>query len=176
MMKCGIDGRAQMEETDTIKRPNEKYGRDKTEVWEIELFNLPMVLLKVQEPVVVPQIQYIAVCDGKTSLPQHRVFRNCGTSEKRSATIGWSMSFSWCRGFVPPSKKKKKAWLRPPEKLVKSQIARVVRIVLCELRLGRKPRPVSFHLLYLLFSLLCFWQMSLPAFFTISHHILKNIF
>ena len=30
--------------------------------------NLPMVLLKVvQVPVAVPQIQYIAVCDGKTS-------------------------------------------------------------------------------------------------------------
>ena len=51
------------------KKPNENYGRDKTEVWEIELFNLPMVLLKV------PQIQYIAVCGGKTSSP------NLGCSE-----------------------------------------------------------------------------------------------
>ena len=50
------------------KKPNENYGRDKTEVWEVELFILHMVLLKVvQEPVVVPQIQHIAVCDGKTS-------------------------------------------------------------------------------------------------------------
>ena len=30
----------------------------------------------------------------KDKLPQHRVFRNCGGSEKRSATIRWSMSFS----------------------------------------------------------------------------------
>ena len=52
------------------KKPNENYGRDKTEVWEVELFNLPMVLLKVaQKTVVVPQIQYIAVCGGKTSSP-----------------------------------------------------------------------------------------------------------
>ena len=52
------------------KNPNESHGRDKTEVWEIELFNLPMVLLKeVQEPVVVPQIQCIAVCVGKTNSP-----------------------------------------------------------------------------------------------------------
>ena len=62
------------------KKPNENYGRDKTEVWWVALFSsiLPMVLLKVvQELVVVPQIQYIAVCDGKTS-SQFRVFRNCG--------------------------------------------------------------------------------------------------
>ena len=44
------------------KKPHENYGRDKTVVWEAELFHLPMVLLNVvQEPVVVPQIQYIAV-------------------------------------------------------------------------------------------------------------------
>ena len=50
------------------KKPNENYGRDKTEVWEVELFNLPMVLLKVvQKTVVVTQIQCIAVCGGKTS-------------------------------------------------------------------------------------------------------------
>ena len=46
------------------------YGRNETEVWEIELFNSSMVLLKVvQEPVVVPQIQNIAVCVGKTRSP-----------------------------------------------------------------------------------------------------------
>ena len=48
------------------EKPNENHGRDKTEVWWVELFNLPMVLLKVVA-VVVPQIQCIAVCDGKTS-------------------------------------------------------------------------------------------------------------
>ena len=52
------------------KKLNGNYGRDKIEAWEVELFNLPMVLLKVvQEPVVVPQIQYISVCGGKTSSP-----------------------------------------------------------------------------------------------------------
>ena len=157
------------------KRPNEKYGRDKTEVWEIELFNLPMVLPKeVQELVVVPQIQYICSLWWKDKFPQYRVFRNCRGSEKRSTTIRWSMSFLWCRGFVPPSKKKKKTWLNPPERLVKNQIACVARIVLCELRLRRKPRSVSSHLHYLLFSPICFWQMSFPAFFTISHHVLKT--
>ena len=150
------------------RKQNEKYGRDKTEVWEMELFNLRMVLLKVvQEPVVVPEIQYICSVWWKDKFPQFRAFSNCRGSEKRSTTIKWSMSFSWCRGFVPPSKKKKKAWLRPPESLVKSQIASVVRIVLCELRHGRKPRSVSSHLHHLLFTLICFWQMSLPVFF---HH------
>ena len=48
---------------------------------------LPMVLLKeLQELVVVPQIQYIAVFGRKTS-SQLRVFRNCGRSAKRSTTI-----------------------------------------------------------------------------------------
>ena len=98
----------------------------------------------------------------KDKFTQYRVFRNCGSSEKRSTTIRWSMSFSWCRGFVPPSTKKKKAWLSPPERLVKSQIACVVIIVFFELRLGRKPRSASPHPHYLLFSL------TLPAFF---HHI-----
>ena len=76
------------------KRPNEKYGRDKTEVCEIELFNLPMVPLKVvQERVVVPQIQYICSLWWKDKFPQKRVFRNCRGPEKRSTTIRWSMSF-----------------------------------------------------------------------------------
>ena len=57
-------------ETNTKMKPNGNYGRDKTEVWEVELFNLPMVLLKVvQKTVVVPHIQYIAVCDITTSSP-----------------------------------------------------------------------------------------------------------
>ena len=57
---------------------------------------------------------------------------------------------------------------------MKSQIAWEVRIVLCELRLGRKPRSVSSHLHYLLFCLICFWQMSFPAFFTKSLQVLKT--
>ena len=82
MMKCGIDGRAQTQKGHE-KRPNEKYGRDKTEVWEIELFNLAMVLPKeVQELVVVPQIQYICSLWWKDKFPQYRVFRNCRGSEK----------------------------------------------------------------------------------------------
>ena len=49
-------------------KPNGNYGRDKTAVSWVELVILPLVLLKVvQELVVVPQIQCIAVCHGKTS-------------------------------------------------------------------------------------------------------------
>ena len=43
----------------------------------------------------------------------------------------------------------------------------------CE-RLGRKPRSVSSHLHYLLFSLICFLEMSFPALFTKSRHVLKT--
>ena len=43
------------------------YGRDKTVVWWVELVILHTVLLNdVQKIVVVPQIQYIAVCDATT--------------------------------------------------------------------------------------------------------------
>ena len=66
-MKCGNDGRARMEKrTRREAKKKKNYGRDKTEVWEVELFNLPKVLLMVVA-VAVPQIQCIAVCDGKTS-------------------------------------------------------------------------------------------------------------
>ena len=34
----------------------------------------------VQKTVVVPQIQYIAVCDATTKVSQFRVSRNCGSS------------------------------------------------------------------------------------------------
>ena len=88
--------------------PNENYGRDQTEVWPIELFNVPMVLLKVvQELVVVPQIQCTAVCDGKTSslnlecsetveVPQTAIQRKGGQCPCRGA-----------EAFFPPFKKKK---------------------------------------------------------------------
>ena len=46
--------------------PNQNYGRDMTEAWEVELFKTCGALKMVQELVVVPQIQCIAVCDRKT--------------------------------------------------------------------------------------------------------------
>ena len=53
MMMCGIDGRAQK--------------KKRTVVWWVELVILHMVLLMCQKKtVVVPQIQYIAVCDATT--------------------------------------------------------------------------------------------------------------
>ena len=50
------------------KRPNEKLRTKQDRSLRNRVVQFTMVLLKVvQEPVVVPQIQYIAVCDGKTS-------------------------------------------------------------------------------------------------------------
>ena len=66
--------------------------------------------------------------------------------------------------FSHHSKKKKKARLRPPESLVKSQIACVVKIVLSELQLEREPRSMSAHLHYLLFSLKFFDLFPFPLF------------
>ena len=60
--------------------------------------------------------------------------------------------FCPCRdaeAFSHHSKEKK----THPESFVKNQIARVVKIVLCELRSGRKPRSLSSLLRYLLSSL-----------------------
>ena len=135
-----------------------------------------MVLLKaVQELVVVPQIHHIAVCDGKTSS------LNLEFSETveipKSAVQRWGGQWT-CRDaevFLSPLKKKKKAWLNLPETPVKSQIACVVKVVLCELRLERKPRSMSSHLHYYLFSSNIFVSYSLKfypsRFFTISLQI-----
>ena len=88
------------------KKRNENYGRDKTVVWWVELVILHMVLLNdVQRTVVVPQIQYIAVCHGKTSSPKLQVCPE--TVDICSKSMEWSMFLSWCRGFFPPFKTKK---------------------------------------------------------------------
>ena len=70
MMKCGIDGistdgetitkRSQMETTDETRPKSEKSSCSIYQ-W--------CCSRKVQETVVVPQIQYISVCGGKTSSP-----------------------------------------------------------------------------------------------------------
>ena len=66
---------------------------------------------------------------------QFRVFRNCGRwPAKRSTTMEWSLSLSWCRCFSHHSQEK--TWWNHPESVVKNQIACVVKIVLCGLRHG----------------------------------------
>ena len=120
------------------KRLNENYGRDETAVWWVELFILHMLLLKdVQKTVVVTQIQYITVCDATASLPKFRVFRKCVSSAKCRKSKGWSLSLSWCIGSFSTIQHKKES-LSPSVSFVKNQVACLVRIVLCELRLGRK--------------------------------------
>ena len=112
-----------------------------------------MVLLNdVQRTVVVQQIQYIALCDATTS---SRVFRNCGrTFSKCSTTVGGQCPFRDAEAFSHHLRIK---LMDSPESFVKSQIACVVKNVLCELRHGRKPRSTSSHLHCLLFW--CFWNI-----------------
>ena len=88
------------------KKPHENYGRDKTVVWWVELVILHTVLLNdVQKIVVVPQIQYIAVCDATTSSPK---LQECSeTLDICSKSMEWSMFLSWCRGSFTPFKTKK---------------------------------------------------------------------
>ena len=65
-----------------------------------------MVLLNdVQKIVVLPQIQYIAVCDATTSSPKLQMCSE--TVDICSKSMEWSMFFSWCRSSFPPFKKKK---------------------------------------------------------------------
>ena len=88
------------------KKPNENYGRDKTVVWWVELVLLHMVLLNdVQKIVVVPQIQYIAVCDAMANSPKLQVCSE--TLDICRKSMEWSMFLSWCRGSFPPFKTKK---------------------------------------------------------------------
>ena len=88
------------------KKPNENYGRDKkTVVWWVELVILHMVLVNdVQKIVVVPQIQYTAVCDATTNSPKLQVCS--GIVDICSKAMEWWMFLSWCRGFFPPFKTK----------------------------------------------------------------------
>ena len=89
------------------KKANENCGRDKTVVWWVELVILHMVLLNdVQKIVVVPQIQYIVVCDATTNSPKLQVCSE--TLDICSKSMEWSMFLSWCRGSFPPFKTKKK--------------------------------------------------------------------
>ena len=96
----------------------------------------------VQKTVVVPQIQYIAVCDAKTSshnlvcsetveVLQNAENRNGGRCPCRDALA-----------LSPPFNTKKRC-LSPSESFVKNQVACVVRIVLCEIRVGRKKTPIN---------------------------------
>ena len=99
---------------DTKRSQMKNYGRDKTVVWWIELVILHMVLLNdVPKIVVVPQIQYIAVCHGKTSSPKLQVCPE--TVDICSKSMEWSMFLSWCRGFFPPFKTKKKPFCLSPQ-------------------------------------------------------------
>ena len=88
------------------KKPNENYGRDKTEILWVEFVILHMVLVNdVQKIVVVPQIQYIAVCDATTSSPKLQVCSE--TVDICSKSMEWSMFLSWCKRSFPPCKTKK---------------------------------------------------------------------
>ena len=142
-MKCGKERdddvwewwRSKDGETDTKRGQMKNYGRDKTESLRNRVVQFTndaaqggARICRCATDSVHCRVWW------KDKFPRFSVFWNCGSSDNRSTTIRWSMSFSWCRGFVPPSKKKQKAWLRLPESLVKSQIVCVVKIVLCELR------------------------------------------
>ena len=76
------------------KKPNKNYGRRQDRSLVSRVGHLHMVLLNdVQKIVVVPQIQYIAVC------PNYKCVRKL---DIRSKSMEWSMFLSWCRSSFPP--------------------------------------------------------------------------
>ena len=67
-----------------------------------------MVLLNdVQRTVVVPQIQYIAVCDATTSSPKLQECSETVDVGSKSMSGQCSCRGAWCRSFFPPFKTKK---------------------------------------------------------------------
>ena len=98
-------------EKQTRKRLNEKYGRDETVVWWVELFILHILLLNdVQKTVLVAQIQHITVCDATTSLTMSVSFFAC------HRTKHWSRELSIAQAILDACEKegflgnKKKIW------------------------------------------------------------------
>ena len=164
------------------KKPNGNYGRDKTEVWEVELFNVPMVLLKGGAK----------NCRGATDsvhcrvwwkdkFSQFRVFRNCGRSAKRNATIGWSMLLSWCIGFFPPLEKKnfieslRKLCEEPDCMFSENCVVWTATWVLTPINVVSSPLPSS--LLYFLFFVTSFLKRVSSCHFPMSiFHNVENTF
>ena len=86
----------------------------------------------------VAQIQYITVCDATTSLPiqsVQKMWKFC-KMQKIERVVDVPVVMHWL--FPTIQNKKKRRSLSPSGSVVKNQIACLVRIVLCERRLGRK--------------------------------------
>ena len=177
MMKCGIDGRARMEKR-TRRDAKWKLRTRQDRSLRNRLVQYTYGALKVvQELVVVLQIQCMAVCDGKTRSLSLECSETVEIPQTATQRKGGQCPCRGAKAFSHHSKKKN-AWLSPPGSRVKSQIACVVKIVLCELRLERKPRSMSCNLHHLLFSFQFFCnifscKMSPHPFFTVSLHILR---
>ena len=83
------------------KRMNENCGRDETVVWWVGLFILHMVLLKDVQKLSWYHRFSSLLCVIQRQVSQFRVFRNCGSYAKCRKSTRWSMSLSWCIGFSP---------------------------------------------------------------------------
>ena len=141
MMKCGNDGGARMERrTRKEDEWKQRTRRDRSLVSRVVHFAHGAAQRCAENcRGGTDSVQYRVWCNDKS---HNLVFRNCGSSAKCRKSKGWSMSLSWCIGSLPPLKTRKKTSLSPSESFVKNQIACLVRIVLCERRLGRK-NPIN---------------------------------
>ena len=132
-MKCGIDGRAQKKKrTRKEAKWKQRTRRDRSVMSRVGHFAHGPAHVHKKKTVVVPQIQYIAVCDATT----------CSLNSECSETVEDDLQNAvqrWC-GQCPcrdalAFSHQKMGSLSTSESFVKSQIACSVRIVLCELLL-----------------------------------------
>ena len=151
MMKCGIDGRARIKKrTRKEAKWKQRTRRDRSVMSRVGNFaHGPAHVQK--KTVVVPQIQYIAVCDATTCSLNSECSETL-EDDLQNAVQRWSGQCP-CSDAVAFSHQKR--WnLSPSESFVKNLIACVVKkMVLC----GRKHRSMSSHLHYLLFSFTFFF-------------------
>ena len=136
MMKCGNDGGARMEKR-TRKEDEWKLRTRRDRSLESRVVHFAHgAAQRCAETVVVAQFSTLP-CVMQRQVSEFRVFRNCGSSAKCRKSRGWSMFLSRCIGSFTTIQSKK--WKpQSSESFVKNQIACLVRIVLCERRLGRK--------------------------------------
>ena len=100
MMKCGIDGRAQkMKRTRKEAKWKQRTRRDRSVMSRVGHFAHGPAHVQKKKTVVVPQIQYIAVCDATTCSPNSECSETVEDLQNAIQPMEWSMSLSWCIGF-----------------------------------------------------------------------------
>ena len=172
MMKCVIDGRARMEKrTRKESKWKQRTRRDRSLRSGVVLFTDGAAQSGAENCRGATDTVHCCVCDATTSSPNLE-FSETVEDDLQNAVQRWCGQCP-CRDAEAFSHQ---SWFSLPESFVKSHVACGGKIVVCELRFGHKPRSMSSHLHYLLFS--CIFcdifseKKSRSRFFTKSLHFL----